>query len=64
MYRTMNLGRAEHLTEIMRSEGLDAVMTNRHGATLEPLSLMYGICVMVPEKQRGEAREIMNAFAF
>ncbi|MCL4233521.1 MAG: DUF2007 domain-containing protein [Deltaproteobacteria bacterium] len=64
IYRSLNLGRAEHLLSLLRSEDIPAIIANRHSATLEPMSLLTGVRVMVPAAHEGEAREIMAAFSF
>lgn len=64
IYRTLNLGRAEHLLSLLQSEDIPATIANRHSATLEPMSLLTGVRVMVPAEHEVEAREIMTAFSF
>lgn len=64
VYRTLNLGRAEHLLSLLHSEEIPAIIANRHSATLEPMSLLTGVRVMVPSEHEVEAREIMTAFSF
>ncbi len=64
VYRTLNLGRAEHLLSLLQSEEIPATIANRHTATLEPMSLLTGVRVMVAAEREDEAREIMKAFSF
>jgi hypothetical protein len=64
VYRTRNLGRAEHLASVLNSEGIPAVVAERHTASLEPMTLLTGIRVLVPADREDEAREVMKAFSF
>jgi hypothetical protein len=64
IYRTPLANRAEFLLEVLRSEGVDAMILNRHFGSFLPFAMSHGLQVLVPEEQETRAGEIMKAYDF